>query len=310
MRNVFKFIIILTAVVALFACSKKEGTGKAADSSPVLAVVNGDPITVEDFREEAATLSPVAVRALQEDNNKDKFLDNLVDKQLIVQKAESMGLEKDPEVTKRMQRVKDTLLLGLFVKDEVLDKVKVTDQDVKDYFDKNKNNMGEVRISHILVASQPEAQDILNKLKAGGDFAKLAKEYSLDTKTKNSGGDLGYIKWEQFGSASLKDAAFKLNPGEVSGIIQSQFGYHIMKVTDKKPATDAQFAAMKDQLRELVAEKKKEDMFDSIVKGLKEKAKITKNEEGLKTINLGGPQPGMPMAQPAPGAPAGAPAAH
>jgi peptidyl-prolyl cis-trans isomerase C len=290
-----KLKVIAAACALLFvfaACAKKgeqAGTNQAGNST-VLAVVNGQPITAEDYQEEAAALSPFALKALEDPANKEKFLENLEDKRLIVQKAESMGLDKDPEMAAKLARLKDTLLLGEFVKKEILDKANVTDQEVKAYFDQHKADLGEVRISHILVASRQEAEDILKKLKAGESFAALAKEYSLDGKTKANGGDLGWVKWEQFGSASLKDAAFKLKPGEISGIVQSQFGFHIMKVTDKKPASDSDFAKIKDELKEQVAEKKKEDLFENYVKDLRSKAKITVNAQNLATVNVAPPQ--------------------
>jgi len=302
-----KTLVVIAASAALFAaCGQKAGQEKAgeaakADSSAVLAVVNGKNITAEDFKMEAASLSPMAIKSLADEKNKQKFLDNLVDKALIVQKAESLGMDKEPEVARRLNQIKSSMLLGYYVKKEVLEKASATDKEVKDYFDKNKGDMGSVRLSHILIASQKEAEDILAKLKAGGDFKALAKQYSLDTKTKNTGGDLGFVKWEQFGSAGLKDAAFKLKPGEVSGIVQSQFGYHIMKVTEKKPATDTDFAVMKDALKAQVTEKKKEEAFESIVKDLKAQAKVSVNGDNLKKLNLSAPAetpaPLMPKAK-------------
>src|SRR5512135_1611284 len=281
----------LTLVLA--ACGPKKEAANAPTSAPsapssqVLATVNGKDITVDDFKAEASTLSPLAVNALGEMKNKEKFLDNLVDKQLIVQEAEKMGLDKDPEVVKRLNLVKSNLMLGMLVKKEVMDKSNVSDQDVKAYFEQHKDDLGSVRLSHILVSSQKEAEDVLAKLKAGESFAKLAKEYSLDTKTKANGGDLGYVKWAQFGSPGLKEAAFKLKPGEVSGIVQSQFGFHIMKVTEKKPAAEADFEGMKDALKDYLLEQKKEDLFQALVKGLKDKAKITENKENLASIMMG-----------------------
>ncbi|MHB8173929.1 MAG: peptidylprolyl isomerase, partial [Nitrospirota bacterium] len=179
-------------------------------------------------------------------------------------------------------------------KKEVLDKVNVTDQDAKAYFEQNKDNLGSVRISHILVPTEQQAEDILAKLKAGQKFSALAKQYSLDDKTKDKGGDLGWVNWAQFGSASLKDTAFKLKPGEVSGIVQSQFGYHIMKVTGKKPAKESDFNNIKDALKEQIAEKKKEDLFESFVKELRAKAKITQNLQNLGAVSLAPMPAGAP----------------
>jgi EpsD family peptidyl-prolyl cis-trans isomerase len=301
-----KKIAIAAAAIAvaamLTACGpkqeeKKVETAAPQDKSLVLAVVNGKNITEDEFKEEAATLSPLAVNSLSEAENRDKFLDNLIDKQLIVQKAEAMGLEKDPEVAKRIELLKSSLLLGLYVKNEVLDKVKITDQDVKAYFDANKDQLGSVRISHILVGTHKEAEDVLAKLKAGSDFAALARQVSLDKKTKGSGGDLGFVDWAQFGSSSLKDAAFKLKTGETSGIIQSSYGFHIMKVTAKKPVAASQYEKMKDSLRTQIEQKKKEERFDSIVKELKDKAKVERKAENIKAMNLSSLQQGATQPQ-------------
>lgn len=290
-NSTLKFITVVTALsLALLACGpkgeQKPGEAGKKSASPVLAVVDGTDITAEDFKDEASSLSPMAVKALSDEKNKEKFLENLIDKQLVVEKAESMGLDKDPDVVRRLEQIKRTLLLGMFVKKEVLDKATVTDQDVKAYFDSHKDQLGSVRISHILVPTQAQAEDVLAKIKAGGDFAALARQNSLDTKTKGSGGDLGWVKWEQFGSTSLRDAAFKLKAGETSGIVQSQFGYHIIKVTDKKPAADSDFEALKSALKEQLTEKKKEELFDAIVKEMRDKAKVTKNVENLKAVSL------------------------
>ncbi len=293
LRDSLKFVTVVTALsLALFACSQggqKAGEPAKKSSAPVLATVDGTDITADDFKDETASLSPMAIKALADQKNKEKFLDNLIDKQLIVEKAQATGLDKDPEVVRKLDQIKRTLLLGMYVKKEVLDKATVTDADVKAYFDAHKADLGSVRLSHILVATQPQAEEVEAKIKAGGDFAKLAKQYSLDTKTKNSGGDLGYVKWEQFGSTGLKDAAFKLKAGETSGIVQSQFGYHIMKVTDKKPAADSDFEAMKYALKEMVTDKKKEELFDAVVKEVRDKAKITRNDDNLKAVTLAQP---------------------
>ncbi len=290
-------LAVCAAVLALAACAKKGGqTTASGDNSPVLAVVNGTNITADDFKAEAAALNPYAASALKDPKNRQKFLENIEDKRLIVQKALDMGMDKDPRIVSELQRLKGTLLLGEFVKKEVLDKVNITDQDAKNYFEQNKANLGSVRISHILVPTEQEAGDILAKLKAGQKFSALAKQYSLDDKTKNKGGDLGWVNWAQFGSASLKDAAFKLKPGEVSGIVQSQFGYHIMKITDKKPAQESDFAAIKDALKEQIAEQKKEDLFKGYINDLRTKAKITQNLQNLGNVSLA-PAPTVAPAQ-------------
>lgn len=155
--------------------------------------------------------------------------------------------------------------------------VKVSDDDVKNYFEANKASYGQpeqVRASHILVATEAEANDILKQLKSGADFAKLAKDKSLDTGSKNAGGDLGY-----FGKgvmvAEFEQAAFSLKVGELSGPVKSQFGYHIIKVTDHKAAKAATLDEKKAEIKEQLVLQKVSELAATWLTDLKAKAKIT-----------------------------------
>ncbi len=112
------------------------------------------------------------------------------------------------------------------------------EQQAQDYYTANKESfkVDEVTASHILLEDEALANEILDKIKAGADFAALAKEYSIDTGTKDNGGSLG-----SFGRGKMvtefENAAFALEPGEVSDVVQTQYGYHIIKVTDKENRT-------------------------------------------------------------------------
>lgn len=273
---------VFCAALLLFTygCDKKPAAGKpAAEKSPVLVVVNNADITLDDYREEAAALSPAAQSVLVEPEARNKFLDNLVAKRLLVQQALKAGLDKDPEVVKRLNQTRDNLVLGLYVKNEVFDKANFTDADVKKYFDEHKDSLGSVRISHVQVPSKEIAQEVLAKYKAGEKFQDLVARYSQDSGTKGRGGDLGYLSWAQFGSGDLREAAFGTKVGEVGNVVRSSFAYHVIKVTDKKPAKDEEYDMLKDKIKEYLVEKRKEELFDSIVKGLKDKATITPGAE-------------------------------
>lgn len=138
-----------------------------------------------------------------------------------------------------------------------------TDDDLATYFEQNISRYDspeEVRASHILVEDEPKAQEILNQLGAGADFATLAKENSTDTPSAEKGGDLD---WFTRGTMvkEFEDAAFALEIGEVSEIVKSEFGYHIIKLTDRKTAHTPSLEEVKDQVRDSYIEEIRNERF-------------------------------------------------
>jgi len=136
--------------------------------------------------------------------------------------------------------------------------ITVTEEEMKDYFEENKESFGQkeqVKASHILVETEEEAKAIKEKLAAGEDFAELAKEYSTDEGSKLLGGDLGYfVRTEMV--PSFADAAFSLQIGEISEPVKSEFGYHIIKVEDKKEGKEAKYEENKDMIRDILIDQR------------------------------------------------------
>jgi len=172
--------------------------------------------------------------------------------------------------------------------DKEVGKVDVNEADALAYYQENKedfNTPEEVRASHILIkvspsatpeekaAAKEKAEKLLKEIKDGADFATLAKEYSDDPGSKMKGGDLGY-----FGRGRMvkefEDAAFALQPGQVSGIVETQFGYHIIKVTGRKPAGLTPFADVKDDIIKNLERAKQTQMFRQYVQKLRAEAKV------------------------------------
>ncbi|GLX67398.1 peptidylprolyl isomerase [Paenibacillus glycanilyticus] len=154
---------------------------------------------------------------------------------------------------------------------------KVTDDDIKKYYDENKASMStpeQIRASHILVATKAEAEDILKQLKAGADFATLAKEKSTDTGTKDNGGDLDFFAKGTM-EAAFEDAAFALKKGELSGVVQTSYGYHIIKKTDEKPASTPTLEEKKEDIKYQLVTQKVSELSSDWMADLKAKAKIS-----------------------------------
>jgi parvulin-like peptidyl-prolyl isomerase len=181
----------------------------------------------------------------------------------------------------------------------------VTENEVRQYFDKNPHffkNEEEVRASHILVKDEAKAKELLAKLKGGADFAELAKANSLDG-SKDKGGDLGFFRRGQM-VPEFEQAAFALKPGELSGVVKSQFGYHLIKVTDKHPAVTKTFEQVKDDAKERLT---KERQSEALQKWLVEARKGAKVEYKEGYAPAPTPAPPSPAASAAPAASGAAP---
>lgn len=154
----------------------------------------------------------------------------------------------------------ETYLLTLKVMEDYID---VTDEDVKAYYEENKESFdteAQVEASHILVEDEATANEVIEKLNAGEDFAELAKEYSTDTASAENGGELGYFSSGQM-VEEFEKAAFAMNVGEVSKTpVKTEHGYHIIKVTDKKDAEESTYETAKEEARkQLVDERVNEE---------------------------------------------------
>ena len=162
-----------------------------------------------------------------------------------------------------------------------------SDADVREFYDKNPDKFKQdesVRASHILFRVDEKATDadkkkvlalaesVLKQAKNGGDFAELAKKHSADGSAAQ-GGDLNFFSRGQMVPA-FEEAAFALQPGQISDIVTTQFGYHIIKVTERKPATTVAFEEVRDRIREFLTQQRKQEHAQAFIDGLKKKAKI------------------------------------
>jgi len=190
-----------------------------------------------------------------------------------------------PEQLKEDARV--DMLINKMMESEVATAAAATDADAKDFYDKNpdKFKQGEtVRASHILIMADEKADDatkkaarakidgILKRAKAGEDFAALAKENSQDGSAAQ-GGDLGFFPRGQM-VPPFDEAAFALKPGEMSGVVTTQFGYHIIKMMERKDATTVPFEQVKPQVLNFLSNQKKQDRVNAFIEEAKKRAKI------------------------------------
>ncbi|WP_416145449.1 peptidylprolyl isomerase [Planococcus koreensis] len=134
--------------------------------------------------------------------------------------------------------------------------IEITDEQIQTYFDENKESLGQseqVEASHILTATKEEAEEVQAKLAEGGDFAELAKEYSTDTASAENGGELGAFGAGEMAPA-FEEAAFAMKVDDISKPVETEFGFHIIKVTGKTEAAEATLENSKEEIKELLFE--------------------------------------------------------
>lgn len=185
------------------------------------------------------------------------------------------------------KKIEHMKLAEILLQEEVTKKAALKGKDLYDYYQKNQEKFQKpeaVRLSHILIKVPPEAQkeekenlkkkaeDLLQKLKKGDDFAKLAWDNSDDA-SRVKGGDLGEVHRGRL-EPEVENPAFALKKGEMSGIVTSLYGYHILKAMDKLPPRQLKFEEIKDKLQKELEDKDREKRLANLVKNLKENAKI------------------------------------
>ncbi|WP_338447950.1 peptidylprolyl isomerase [Niallia oryzisoli] len=155
-------------------------------------------------------------------------------------------------------------------------KIEITDKEIESYFEENKesyNQPEQVEASHILVEDEVTANVVKEKLAAGEDFAALAKEYSTDTSNAENGGELGYFSKGEM-APEFEEAAFSMNKGDISDPVQTDYGFHIIKVTDKKAAKEAELKDYKDEIKQTLFDQELQTEYSTWITEKREKLDI------------------------------------
>jgi peptidyl-prolyl cis-trans isomerase C len=239
-------------------------------SAGVLASVNGKSITDEDFQALIAGL-PMQQRELaqKEPATKKRIIQDLIDQELMVQEAAGEKLDSSREFKDSLQLMRKQALVNLLVSKKLAPKV--TEAAVKDFYQRNKTRYStdQVHAQHILLATQADAESVLAEAKRGVDFQRLAEQRSKDPSAKTTRGDVGYFSRNMFDEAFTR-AAFTAGIGEIVGPVKTSFGFHVIKVVDRKVGKTPEFVEVEQQVRSDV----QRDMLRNLVTDLRRKAKI------------------------------------
>ena len=267
-----------------------------AQDPNVVARIGNKIITVADFNK-ILTYYDAEQRAMIEKNPQAKptILWQTVQGMVIAGLAREKGFDKRPEIKGQLEMITNNFLAFQYLQKEVISKVKVTEKDAKAYYDKNPDlfkSPEQVKARHILIQVPKEASDeekkkqkekadeVLKKVKTGEDFTKLAAETSDDPGTKSKGGELGFFSKGSMVPA-FEQVAFSLKPGEVSELVETEFGFHVIKVDEKKEAVSEPFETIKEKVTKQVLREKQEAKVTEFVEQALKKAKVMMNPAPL-----------------------------
>lgn len=287
---IFKHTTIALAFVSMIALGSAQGWAadaakdKGAKAETVAPVNMGDPVVAKMGKDEIKrsevlgfiTGLPDQVKQMPLEQLFPMALDQVINNKLAGDKSASAKLDSDPEVKKLMEQAKSQIERNVYVERE-LGKM-VTESDLKKAYDKAVEQMPkeEIHARHILVKDEATAKDIIKQLDKGAKFEELAKQ-STDGPTAANGGDLGFFT-KQAMVPEFADAAFKLKPGTVSKEpVKTQFGWHVIKVEEKRPVTPPKFDDVKPQLDAQLRREKLGALFEKWQK-----------EAGIKKFDING----------------------
>jgi peptidyl-prolyl cis-trans isomerase C len=263
-----------TAAAAIVAVSAFATFAQAPD--PVVARVNGVEIHQSDLAMAEEDIGQNLPQQGGEDAKRDYLVSYLSDMILLAQAAEERRLQDDPDFKRRAALARNKVLMEALLQNE--GKKSLTDQALRAVYDdaiKQMGNEEEVHARHILFRvanpaddkASKEAEDkvkaVIDRLKKGEDFAKLANELTEDPSGRKDGGDLGYFTKDQM-VPEFSTVAFKLDKGSISDPIKTQFGWHVLKVEDKRKRQPPEYDKVKPQLETFVERKAQMELVNKL----------------------------------------------
>lgn len=263
-------LILLAATLALGACG-----GKPADDSKVLVTVNGEAITEKDYENylqlRHQNQPPIPDKARE----RKVVLEEMVNRLLLAQGATEQKLDQEPDVFFQIKRFRENILARAMIRKQLTD-LPISEEELRKRYaqEVEKTNKTEYRARHILVRSEEEAREVIAKLKAGANFATLAKEKSIDVRSAREGGDLGWFNQGMM-VAEFFDAASKMKKGELSvDPVKTEFGWHVIRLEENRPFKIPPFEQIKNNVHQLV----QQERIDALVQQLKNRGKVSYSE--------------------------------
>lgn len=270
----------LLALGLWVAAADAGSAAGAGDGSRVVATVNQVDLTYDDFK--------IRLQLLEQDRGPvpperyGEILRALVREEILYQAAVAQQLDQDASVKQRADVARRQVIVEELLRRKVEAATHVSDDDARKAYQDNQAlfSAETVGVSHIMVKSESDAEVVQAELKAGKPFAEVAKEKSQDQGSAEKGGDLGAVGRGQT-EPEFEAAAFALKEGEVSGVVKTQYGYHILKGGPHGTSVQP-FEEVKDKLRDMLAKQKQRDALMTTMKELEQKATTQVYEDRVR----------------------------
>jgi peptidyl-prolyl cis-trans isomerase C len=283
MANRVIFLGILLFLTFLFSGCQKSGEKELGEKD--LVKINDVSISLEEFQQ-MLERQPLEgkMKLLSQKGTRD-FLENyVIPREVLYQEAKKNGLDKNKEILAKIEDARRAIVIDALLEEVFRKRGEVSEEEIQRYYKENPTlftEPQEIKIRHIVVNTEPALKEVVTKLSQGEGFEKLASAYNIG-KFKEDGGNLGYIRRGQLAPpfAQFEEAAFSLRKrGEISEVVSTPYGYHIIRLEDLRGSTLKPLNRVKERIRFFLQPKKKQEAYLEYVKETKSKAKVLINEK-------------------------------
>lgn len=286
---------LVYACMLIAVCTAVPATLCAEDAaSNVLVTVGTEIITQADLEARTAMLPPQIRSRFENPAGRRQLLDQVVLISLMSQEARRLGIDKQDDVAKRIKEAADNIMVQELTRQQISGDVVVSDEDIAAYYQENKKDFvrpEQINASVIMFAAgagadvkkekNKLARETLKRLKKGADFAEVAREVSEDQRTQRRGGVTGFFaegRRERIYGKKFEETAFALKQGEISDVIETEFGYFIVRLDDRQPRTEESLEAAKGKIERRLQQSKQREVYENYVESLKGKYPVTYSE--------------------------------
>lgn len=276
------FGIFFLLPFGFWGCQK---SGEKGLGDQELIRVNEASISLTEFQQMLEKQPLEGKMKLLNEQGKRDFLENyVIPREVLYQEGIKRGLDKNKEIQAKIEDARRAILIEALLEEVLRGKDEVSEEEIQRYYRENPSlftEPQEIKIRQIVVDSEPALKEVVAKLSQGESFEKLASRYNVG-RFKEDGGNLGYIRRGQLAPpfAQFEEAAFSLRTrGEISGVVSTPYGYHIIRLEDMRGSTLKPLSQVKEKIRFLLQPKKRQEAYLEYIKEAKSKAKILINEK-------------------------------